>query len=148
MNSGLRTNINGKCFIFIAEVNLSALACLQTLHLNNRKQKRYKYNITGGNQLAIYENDRSFELRTTEKQIQLVVRAGHTPRIAGLRFQSADHSVTPPPKNDELCRNDRLVGNGRQDLRNREKTAIEACGNSIQWKLSCADTLGKRKRCP
>lgn len=101
MNSGLRTNVNNKCFIFIAEVNLSALASLQALHLNNRKQKRYKYNIIG-NQLAIYEHDRSFELGTTEKQTQLVVRAGVIPGIAGLRVQRADHWVTPPPENDEL----------------------------------------------
>ena len=102
MNSGLRTNVNNKCFIFIAEVNLSALASLQALHLNNRKQKRYKYNITGGNQLAIYEHDRSFELGTTEKQTQLVIRAGVIPEIAGLRVQRADYAVTLPSENDEF----------------------------------------------
>ena len=36
------------------------------------------------NQLAIYKCGREFELRATEKQIQVVVRAGLQPGTAGL----------------------------------------------------------------
>ena len=52
--------------------------------------------------MAVYKHDRAFELGTTEKQTQLVVRAGVIPEIARLRVQRADHSVTPPPQNGEL----------------------------------------------
>jgi len=49
------------------------------------------------NQLAIYKRGRGFELGTTEKQIQVVVRAGLKPGIAGLWVQHADHSAMLPP---------------------------------------------------
>ena len=49
------------------------------------------------NQLAIYKRGRRFELGAIVKQIQLVVRVGLKPRIAGLRVQRADHSATQPP---------------------------------------------------
>ena len=81
--------------------------------------------------MAVYKHDRAFKLGTTKKQTQLVVRAGFIPGIARVRVQRADHSVTPPPENDELRRSDRLAGNARQDFSKREKTAIEACVNSI-----------------
>ena len=46
------------------------------------------------NQLAIYKRGRGFELGATEKQIQVVVRAGLEPGTAGLRFRRADHPAT------------------------------------------------------
>ena len=48
------------------------------------------------NQLAIYKRGRGFELRATEKQIQVVARAGLEPGIAGLRVRHTDHSATLP----------------------------------------------------
>ena len=50
------------------------------------------------NQLAIYKRDRGFELGATQKQIQVVVRAGLKPGTAGLRVRHADHSTTLPPQ--------------------------------------------------
>ena len=41
------------------------------------------------NQLAIYKRARGFELGATEKQIQIVVRAGLEPPTAGLRVRPA-----------------------------------------------------------
>ena len=49
------------------------------------------------NKLVIYKRGRVFELWTTEKQIQVVVRAGLEPWTAGLRVRRADHSATLPP---------------------------------------------------
>ena len=49
------------------------------------------------NQLPIYKRSRGFELGTTEKQIQIVIRAGLELGSAGLRVQHADHSATLPP---------------------------------------------------
>ena len=48
------------------------------------------------NQLAIYNRGRGFELGRTEKQIQVVARAGLEPGTAGLRVRHADHSTTLP----------------------------------------------------
>jgi len=50
------------------------------------------------NQLAIYKRGRGYELGATEKQIQVVVRAGLGPRTAGLRVLHAHHSarLLPP----------------------------------------------------
>ena len=48
-------------------------------------------------QLVIYKRGRGFELGTTEKQIQVVVRAGLEPRTAGLRVRHADHLARLPP---------------------------------------------------
>ena len=48
------------------------------------------------NQLAIYKRGRGFELGATEKQIQVVVRAGLVPGTAGLRVRLADHPTTLP----------------------------------------------------
>ena len=48
------------------------------------------------NQLAIYKCGQEVELGATEKQIQIVVRAGLEPGTAGLRVQHADHSATLP----------------------------------------------------
>ena len=45
------------------------------------------------NQLAIYKRGRGFELGATEKQIQIIVRAGLEPETAGLRVQHSDHSA-------------------------------------------------------
>ena len=45
------------------------------------------------NQFAIYKRGRGFELEATEKQIQVVIRAGLEPRTAGLRVRHADHST-------------------------------------------------------
>ena len=49
------------------------------------------------NQLAIYKRRRGFELGATEKQSQVVVRAGLEPETAGLRVRHSDHSATLPP---------------------------------------------------
>ena len=49
------------------------------------------------NQLAIYKRGRGFERGATEKQIQVVVRAGLEPWTAWLRVRHADHSATLPP---------------------------------------------------
>ena len=49
------------------------------------------------NQLAIYKRGQGFELGATEKQIQVMVRAGLEPGTAGLQVQHADHSTTLPP---------------------------------------------------
>ena len=54
-------------------------------------------NWSEANQLARYKRGRGFELGATEKQIQVVVRAGLKPRTAGLRVRHADHSATLPP---------------------------------------------------
>ena len=48
------------------------------------------------NHLAIYKRGRGFELRATEKQIQVVVRAELEPGTAGLRVRHANHSTTLP----------------------------------------------------
>ena len=45
------------------------------------------------NQLAIYKRGRRFELGATEKQIQVVVRAGLEPVTTRLRVRQADHSA-------------------------------------------------------
>ena len=50
------------------------------------------------NQLAIYKRGRGFELGRTEKQIQVVARAGLEPGTTGLRVRHADHSATLPPR--------------------------------------------------
>ena len=49
------------------------------------------------NQLAIYKRGRGFELGATEKQIQVVARAGLEPGTAGLRVRHSDHSATLLP---------------------------------------------------
>ena len=46
---------------------------------------------------SIHKRCRGFELGATEKQIQVVARAGLEPRTAGLRVRHADHSATLPP---------------------------------------------------
>jgi len=53
------------------------------------------------NQLAIYRHGRGFDLGATEKQIQVVVRAGLEPGTDGLRVRHADHSTTLPPASCE-----------------------------------------------
>ena len=47
--------------------------------------------------MAIYKRGRGFGLGTTEKQIQVVVRAGLKPGTAGLRVRLADHPATLAP---------------------------------------------------
>jgi len=54
------------------------------------------------NQLAIYKRGRGFELGTTEKQTQVVVRAGLEPGTAGLRVRRADYSATLPPQAEKI----------------------------------------------
>ena len=54
------------------------------------------------NQLAIYKRGRGFELGRTEKQIQVVARAGLEPGTAGLRVRHADHSTTLPPSDSRF----------------------------------------------
>ena len=54
-------------------------------------------NWSEANQLAIYKRGRGFELGTTEKKIQVVVRAGLEPGTDGLRVRRADHSATLRP---------------------------------------------------
>ena len=50
------------------------------------------------NQLAIYKRGRGFELGATEKQIQVVLRAGLEPGTAELRVRRhSDHLATLPP---------------------------------------------------
>ena len=51
-------------------------------------------NWSEANQLAIYKRGRGFELGATEKQFQVVARAGLEPGSAGLRVRHADHSTT------------------------------------------------------
>ena len=46
--------------------------------------------------MAIYKRGREFELGATEKQIQVVARAGLEPGTAGLRVRHVDHSATLP----------------------------------------------------
>jgi len=53
--------------------------------------------------LAIYKRGRGFELGATEKQTQVVVRAGLEPETAGLRVRRADHSATLPPLQRVPC---------------------------------------------
>jgi len=48
------------------------------------------------NHLAIHKRGRGFELGATEKQTQVVVRAGLELGTAGLRVRRADHSATLP----------------------------------------------------
>ena len=59
-------------------------------------------NFPEANQQAIYKRGRGFELGATEKQIQVVVRAGLEPGTAGLRVPHADHSATLP-RNQRQC---------------------------------------------
>ena len=49
------------------------------------------------NQFFIYKRGREYELGATEKQIQVVARAGLEPGNAGLRVRHADRSTTLPP---------------------------------------------------
>ena len=51
-------------------------------------------NLQEADQLAIYKHGRGFELGATVKKIQVVVRAGRVPGIAGLRV--ADALITRP----------------------------------------------------
>ena len=48
-------------------------------------------------QLAIYKRVREVELGATEKQLQLVVRAGLEPGATGFQVQRPNHSTTLPP---------------------------------------------------
>ena len=57
-------------------------------------------NLPEANQLAIHNRGRRFEFGATEKQIQVVVRAGLEPGFAGLRVRHADHSATLPSLTD------------------------------------------------
>ena len=54
-------------------------------------------NWSEANQLAIYKRGRGFDFGATEKQIQVVVRAGLEPKTAGLRVQHVNHLATQPP---------------------------------------------------
>ena len=52
------------------------------------------------NQLAIYKRDRGVELGTTEKQLQIAVRAGLEPGTSGFQVRRPNHwttLTTPPP---------------------------------------------------
>ena len=53
-------------------------------------------------QLAIYKHSRGVELMATEKQLQIVVRAGLEPRTSGLKVQRPNHSATLPPSHVSL----------------------------------------------
>ena len=48
-------------------------------------------------QLAIYKRGRGVELGATEKQLQLVVRAGLEPGISGFQAWRPNHLATLPP---------------------------------------------------
>ena len=48
-------------------------------------------------QLAIYKRVRGIELGTTEKQLQLAVRAGFEPGTTGFQVRRPNHSTTLPP---------------------------------------------------
>ena len=67
----------------------------QTIQIEHNIDKNP--NWPEANQLAIYKRGRGFELGATEKQIQVVARAGLEPGTAGLRVRHADHSATLPP---------------------------------------------------
>ena len=49
------------------------------------------HNWPEANQLAVYKRRWGFELGATEKQIQVLVRAGLEPETAGLQVRHADH---------------------------------------------------------
>ena len=49
-------------------------------------------------QLAIYKRGWGFELGSTKKQIQVVVRVGLEPKTAGLQVWDADQSATLPTR--------------------------------------------------
>ena len=54
-------------------------------------------NWSEANQLAIYKRGRGFELGTTVKQIQIVVRAGLEPATSGFQVRHSNHSAALPP---------------------------------------------------
>ena len=64
---------------------------IQTEH-NNVKNP----NWPEANQLAIYKYGRGFRLGATQKQIQVVARAGLERGIAGSQVRHADHSAMLP----------------------------------------------------
>ena len=68
----------------------------QIIHIKHNIVKNP--NWPEANQLDIYKRGRGFELGATEKQIQVVARAGLEPGTYGLRVQHADHSATLPPR--------------------------------------------------
>lgn len=88
-------------------VHVATPASLQAIQSNNHKQiiqiKNYTIKnpkLTGGktDQLAIYKRGRGVELKTTEKQIQLVARAGlGTQELRIARVRRADHSAKLSP---------------------------------------------------
>ena len=82
--------------VFIAQVLLGPSKqrkqIIQTEH-NTVKNA----NWPDAKQLATYKRGRGFELGATEKQYQVVVRAGLEPGTAGLPVRHADHSATLSP---------------------------------------------------
>ena len=87
------------------------------------------------NQLAIYKHGRRSEPRTTEKQIQVVVRASLEPRTAGLRVQHAYHSATlcngkfTRPPAQVVQRMDNAI---RQENRNHVSCEL-VLTNKLRW---------------
>ena len=82
------------------------------------------------NQLAIYKLGRGFELGSTEKQIQVVVRTGLEPGTAGVRVRLADRSATLPPTHvawSHVGESTWLVPNAGQHL------ASGKLGKSCSW---------------
>ena len=72
--------------VFIAQV---LVAPSQSDNLNPNWQET--------DQLAIYKRGRGVELRATEKQLQLPVRAGLEPGTSGFQVRRPNHSTTLPP---------------------------------------------------
>ena len=75
-------NIIKKTFVYPHQCySTSASGAKQTTEPNNSNCYIVKNpNWLKGNQLAVYKRGRGFELGATEKQIQVVVRAGLQPR--------------------------------------------------------------------
>jgi len=89
--------------VFIAQVLVGPSKQLkQTFQIEHNTVKNP--NWPEANQLGIYKRGRGFELGATEKQTQVVVRAGLKPWTAGLRVRRTDHSATLPPLQFILAR--------------------------------------------
>jgi len=90
--------------VFIAQVLVGPSKQLkQIFQIEHNIVKNPKW--PEANQLAIYKRGRGFELGVTEKQTQVVARAGLEPGTAGLRVRRADHSATllpPEHSNHEI----------------------------------------------
>ena len=79
--------------MFIAQVPMGPSKQLKQIIQTERNIVKNR-NWPEANQLAINKRGRGFELGTSEKQIQVLVRAGFEPGAAGLRVGQSDHLAT------------------------------------------------------